>query len=78
MRFPVTASNLFCVNIDLNQFIDAHGGSAKFAKATGFSPGYVRQWKFRKRIPRNAWPEIIEALPTVTLEMLLDLERRAA
>jgi hypothetical protein len=34
----------------------------------------VRMWQFRGRIPRTAWPELIQAFPTITLDALMAAE----
>jgi hypothetical protein len=31
-------------------------------------------WQFRERIPRTAWPELIQAFPTITLDALMAAE----
>lgn len=56
------------------EFIDAHGGPHKLARALGLEPGTVRMWKVRNRIPRTVWPEIIEAFPKTTLDELKRVE----
>lgn len=57
----------------VQSFIDAKGGPAKVAAATGFNPNAVALWRHRKIIPRSAWPEIIKGLD-VTLDDLLAIE----
>lgn len=37
-------------------------------------PRTVQMWKFRRRIPRQRWPEILEIFPQVTLEALRAVE----
>ena len=59
-------------------FIDDKGGSAELARVIGCDPAAVRMWKHRERIPRDAWPELIQLVPGVTLETLLDLEKAAS
>lgn len=56
------------------QFIDDHGGPSAVAKATGYGAGAVSLWRHRNKLPRTAWPEIIEAFPAVTLAALKDIE----
>lgn len=56
------------------QFIKDHGGAHALARTLGISPGAVRMWKVRKTIPRTVWPEIIDALPGVTLDDLRKVE----
>jgi len=60
------------------QIIDAKGGSATFAARVKRSPGAVSVWKHRNRFPRDAWPEIMQAFPDLTLRRLLQLERTAS
>jgi hypothetical protein len=50
------------------QFIEAKGIAA-LAEASNREPGAIRLWKFRNRIPRDAWPELIQA-EIATLEEL--------
>lgn len=56
------------------QFIDDHGGPHAFARKLGIEPGTVRMWKVRQSIPRTAWPEIIDAIPGLTLDDLRQVE----
>lgn len=58
-------------------FIEAKGGPAALAAQVGYSPGAVRQWKFRGIIPRDAWPNILKACPDTTLDKLMELESRS-
>jgi hypothetical protein len=51
------------------QIIDSLGASAMAAKLS-LKPATVRMWKFRKRIPRTAWPELIEVFPDLSVEVL--------
>ena len=59
------------------EIIDENGGAAAFALRVGRSAGAVRLWKHRNLIPRDAWPEIIQAFPEVTMERLLGSEVEA-
>lgn len=52
-------------------------GASRIAKALEIKPATVRMWKVRKRIPRSAWPEISQAFPELTTEVLLKMERAA-
>lgn len=61
-----------------SSFIDAKGGNAAVALATGYQPGAVALWRHRNRLPRNAWPEILKAYSDVHLDDLLAIERRGA
>lgn len=63
---------------DASSFIDAKGGNAAVAHATGYQPGAVGLWRHRNRLPRSAWPEILKAYPDVSLDDLLDIEARPA
>lgn len=40
------------------------------AAKLSLKPATVRMWKFRKRIPRTAWPELIEVFPDLSVEVL--------
>ena len=63
----------------VSQIIDELGGPIGIANATKISDGAVRQWKFKGRIPRRAWPDLIGAFPDrVNLDVLGDVEARAA
>lgn len=44
------------------------------ARATGHKPGAVALWRHRNRLPRKAWPEIIEAFPGMTVKRLKEIE----
>lgn len=57
------------------QIIDANGGPAAFAHAVGAEAGAVRMWKLRNRIPRTAWPEVLEAFPDLTIDDLKAAEQ---
>lgn len=50
------------------------GGSTVVAAKVGRRPGAVRAWKHRNQFPREAWPEIIQAFPDMTLERLIEIE----
>lgn len=52
------------------QIIDELGGAAAISRATKYTDGAVRQWKFKNRIPRNAWPDLVDAFPAISLERL--------
>jgi hypothetical protein len=53
-------------------------GVATLAEATNREPGAIRLWKHRRRIPRDAWPDLIEAFPgEVTIERLREFEAAA-
>lgn len=55
-------------------FIDKKGGPAVVARATGHKPGAVALWRHRNKLPRSAWPEIIEAFPGTTIDRLKKIE----
>jgi hypothetical protein len=57
-------------------FIAAKGVSA-IKNATGRSEGAIRVWKTRNRFPREAWLELSQAFPELTLDVLKDLEAEA-
>jgi hypothetical protein len=56
------------------QIITANGGPTVFADKVGRTAGAVRVWKHRNQFPREAWPEIIKAVPDLTLEHLMMME----
>ena len=56
------------------EFIDKKGGPAAVARATGYKPGAVALWRHRNKLPRTAWPEIIDAYPDITLSELKAIE----
>lgn len=60
------------------QFIDENGGPAAIARATGYASGAVHLWRHRNKIPRTAWPEILEAFPVVTIGDLKVIEAESA
>jgi hypothetical protein len=60
------------------EFIDRRGGPAVVARATGHKPGAVALWRHRNRLPRSAWPEILDAFPDVGLEDLKRIEAATA
>jgi hypothetical protein len=61
-----------------SQLIDAKGGPAVFAKAIKVEPSAARMMKHRNKIPRSAWPEIIEAFPDVSMADLKALEQASS
>jgi hypothetical protein len=63
---------------DASSFIDAKGGNAVVAQATGYQPGAIGLWRHRNRLPRSAWPEILKAFPDVKLDDLLAIEAQAS
>lgn len=56
------------------QIIDENGGPAAFAERVGRKAGAVRLWKHRNKLPRDAWPEIMQAFPELTLDRLIEVE----
>lgn len=70
---------------DATDFIDSRGGPAKIAEAfSGLQPpaihhnaGAVAVWRHRNKLPRKAWPEILEAYPDVTMAELKAIEARS-
>lgn len=60
---------------NISDLIEDLGGAATVADKTGRSPGAVRQWSFKNKLPRSAWPELIEAYPSqINLKVLKRLE----
>lgn len=53
--------------------IDSRGAKT-IGDRTGIPVGRIRVWKHRQRIPRSAWPDLIEAFPDLTLEALKQAE----
>lgn len=60
-----------------SDFIGKKGVQA-VAAATGRSLGAIRVWKHRDRFPREAWLELSEAFPELTLDELKRLEAQRA
>ncbi len=63
--------------MDASQIIEARGGPKAVADALSVTPGSVRVWKCRNRIPRSAWPDIVRAFPSVTIDDLVKSEAAA-
>lgn len=60
------------------RIIDENGGPAAFAEKVGRKAGAVRLWKHRNKLPREAWPEIMQAFPALTLAQLIKIEAEAS
>lgn len=60
--------------MNASDFIDAKGGPASVARSTGYKPGAVALWRHRNKLPRSAWPEILEAFPDTTIADLKAIE----
>lgn len=45
------------------QIIDDLGGPAAVSQVLPITDGAVRLWRHRKRIPRTAWPDLIQNFP---------------
>lgn len=58
-------------------FIEERGGPTAMARATGYRSNAVDLWRHRNKIPRSAWPEIIEAFPDVTISDLKAIEAKS-
>lgn len=65
----ITPGNLPGMVRTASQFIEDKGVQA-IAAATNRSVGAVRVWKHRNRFPREAWLELSEAYPELTLDVL--------
>jgi hypothetical protein len=50
--------------------IQEAGGARAIAEKLKMRPETVQMWRHRRRIPRTAWPELIEGFPQITLEAL--------
>jgi hypothetical protein len=57
--------------------VEKLGGTEAAAARLKKSEGAVRMWAHRKRLPRQNWPEILEAYHNVTLGDLKALEEAA-
>lgn len=77
LRHRLTTGKVLGMTQTALQFIDAKGGPAAVARATGYKPGAVALWRHRNKLPRTAWPEIVEAFG-VTLDTLLEIETASA
>lgn len=60
-----------------SQFIERKGAQA-VAVATGRTVGAVRVWKHRNRFPREAWLELSQAYPELTLVVLKRLQAKSS
>lgn len=49
-------------------------GASIIADRLNIDGTVVRMWKSRNKIPRTAWPDLIEAFPDLTLERLREAE----
>jgi hypothetical protein len=56
------------------EIIMKNGGPSVVAKLVDRSPGAVRLWKHRNYFPRAAWPELMKAFRSITLNDLLQME----
>lgn len=64
------------------EFIDARGGPAAMQRAINekapadkqVKSGSISLWRHRNKIPRTAWPEILDAYPDVSLDDLRAVE----
>jgi hypothetical protein len=81
LRFQITDGNEVSMSKAVSAIIEDLGGATGISTATGITRGAVGQWKFKNRIPRRAWPDLIAAFPgKVDLDALLatEDERQAA
>lgn len=60
-----------------SQIITDKGGPTAVAALVGKTPGAVRVWKHRNTFPRDAWPELMQAFPEITLGRLMEMESRS-
>lgn len=58
----------------IDQLIDERGGNAVFAESIGAAANTVAQWRLRRRVPRTAWPEIMQVHKDVDLRLLREIE----
>lgn len=64
------------------EFIDEKGGPAAMTRAINevsppdkqITAGAVALWRHRNKLPRTAWPELVEAYPGTTLDQLKAVE----
>lgn len=73
----VTAGNVVGM-ASAADIIDQLGKPAEVAAKIGVEAVVVRMWKHRNKVPRTAWPEILQAYPEVTMAALLGTEQDAA
>ncbi len=59
------------------QFIEERGGPSGVAAKLSERPATVRMWRYRNRLPRSKWLELMEAFPDLTVEKLAQMERAA-
>lgn len=60
--------------MNASQIIEAKGGPKAVAEAVCVSPGAVRLWKHRNKIPRTIWPDLLRAYPDMSVEALVQSE----
>lgn len=61
------------------EFIDRKNGPTAMAKVvTGHTAGAISVWRARNKLPRHAWPDILQAYADITLEDLFAMEGVAA
>jgi len=65
------------MQVSPNDLIESLGGATQVAARIGATPGSVRAWKFKNKLPRKAWPELIAAYPHLTLDALKQVEKRS-
>jgi|GEM_PF-4069539 len=58
----------------ISDLIKDLGGSSVVAGKTPYSPEAVRQWVYRDKVPRGAWPDLLDAFPNLTLPLLKKAE----
>ena len=58
----------------ISDLIKDLGGSSVVAAKTAYSPEAVRQWVYRDKLPRGAWPDLLDAFPRLSLALLKKLE----
>lgn len=60
-------------------FIDTRlGGTESAAAKTQRKPSAVRMWVHRGRIPREVWPDLLDAYPKLRMQDLRALEQKVS
>lgn len=73
MLVGITRGNSWEMVNSASAFIETKG-AATVAEVTGRTLGAVRVWKHRNRFPREAWLELSQAFPELTLDVLQRIE----
>ena len=52
----------------------AETGVRTLSEKLGVEQTTIRMWKSRNRIPRSAWPDLMDAFPAITIQVLRQTE----